>query len=419
MTNPMQHHGWRPVTSLRAATAPLVLAFLLASAVITTQVAYAQTFITLHSFFGGDGDNPNAGLIQATDGNLYGTTYNGGDYGLGAVFQITPSGTLTVVHSFDGTDGANPYAGVIQASDGNFYGTTGYGGPQGQYGGGTIFRITPSGTFTTLYSFCSHGGSCTGGSVPLAGLVQASDGNFYGTTFYGGSHDHGTVFQITPSGTLTRLHSFCSQSACADGGGPSAALIQATDGNLYGTTFYGTHYQWGTVFQITLSGTLTTLHTFCSPGGCPDGAGSYAPLVQAKDGNLYGTTSGGGTYGGGTIFKITLGGTLTTLHSFCSQNGCADGKYPEAGLMQAASGNLYGTTTRGGADGYGTIFQITLSGTLTTLHRFDSTDGKYPKGGLVQAINRDLYGTTYLGGADNLGTVFSLSEGPERRRSSK
>jgi uncharacterized repeat protein (TIGR03803 family) len=256
---------------------------------------------------------------------------------------------------------------------------------------------------------------CTDGEYPHASLVQATDGNLYGATYEGGANEFGTVFKITPSGTLTTLYSFCSVvPGCTDGEYPLAGLIQATDGDFYGTTYGGGASGFGTVFKITPSGTLTTLHSFCSVvPGCTDGEYPKAVLLQATDGNFYGTTYKGGTSGYGTVFELTPSGTLTTLHSVCSVvPGCTDGEYPQTpggpeGLVQATNGNLYGTTVDGGANGYGTVFEITPSGTLTTLYSFCSlvpgcTDGEYPYTGLVQATDGDFYGTTYGGSAANL-----------------
>jgi uncharacterized repeat protein (TIGR03803 family) len=410
----------------------------------------AQTFRTLHSFDGTDGAGPLAALVQATDGNLYGTTQVGGANdtcnsvpfdGCGTFFKITLGGTLTTLYSFCSQsgcpDGANPSAGLVQATSGNLYGTTSYGGAN-YYG--MVFKITLGGTLTTLYSFCSES-DCTDGEF-AHGLVQATNGNFYGTTYGGGANsciigvtDYGcgTFFKITPSGTLTTLYSFCSQSGCTDGEFPLLGLVQATNGNFYGTTVGGGAQDWGTVFKITPSGTLTTLYSFCSQIGCTDGETPQAGLVQATDGNFYGTTTYGGAYGSGTVFKITPGGTLTTLYSFCSQSHCPDGCYPIGSLVQATDGNLYGTTYGGGANsctlfftlGCGTVFKIAPSGTLTTLHSFcsqtDCADGLYPEAGLVQATDGNFYGTTFEGGANDscvsmganggCGTVFSLSVG--------
>ena len=371
-----------------------------------------QTFTTIHSFNGTDGHLPYAALSQATDGNLYGTTYYGGASYSGNVFKVNTAGTLKTLYSFcyqsDCADGEYTYAVPVQGTDGNFYGTTYLGGANDE---GTVFKLSPSGTLTTLHSFDG-----TDGAEPLAGLVQATNGSFYGTTYLGGSKGDGSVFEVTPSGTFTTLHSFCSQSGCADGETPFAALILGTDGNLYGTTLGGGGgHGDGTVFKITPAGALTTLHSFCLQSGCPDGEFPQTGLVQASDGNFYGTTILGGAYGNGTIFKMTPTGTVSTLYNVCSESGCPDGNYLYAGLIQATDGNLYGIMDIGGANGYGTIFKITLGGTLTTLYSFCSqsgcADGEYPAGGLVQDTNGNLYGTTADGGTDGDGTVFSLSVG--------
>src|ERR1022692_897031 len=314
-----------------------------------------------------------------------------------------PAQTLTTLFSFDGTDGAVPQAGLVQATNGDLYGTT-YGG--GTNSAGTIFKITPGGTLTMVYSFCSQT-NCADGAYPEAGLVQAANGDLYGTTYGGGTHGYGTVFKITPGGTLTTLYSFCFQSGCTDGVEPRAGLVQAANGDLYGTTWGGA--RGGTIFKITPGGTLTTLDSFCSRSGCT--AYPYAGLVQAANGDLYGTTTSGGANNSGTIFKITPTGTLTALHRF---NG-TDGVEPTGGLVQAANGDFYGTTYGGGANGLGTVFKITPSGTLTTLYSFCSqtncADGNDPYSGLVQATNGDFYGTTLEGGSNNGGTVFRLSVG--------
>jgi len=256
-------------------------------------------------------------------------------------------------------------------------------------------------------------------------LIQGTDGNFYGTTSFGGL-GFGTVFKITPAGTLTTLYSFCSQAGCPDGDSPQARLVQGTDGSFYGSTVYGgsNATNGGTVFKITPFGQLTTLYSFCSQTDCADGSQPLEALIQASDGNFYGVTDGGGgstscTYGCGTVFKITPAGILTTLHAFSS----GDGSFP-TGLVQGTDGNLYGTTNEGGtstacAYGCGVIFSISTSGVFGATVSFEYTDGAFPyHGGLVQDTNGRFYGTTAGGGADTscsfyvsgCGTVFSFAE---------
>jgi uncharacterized repeat protein (TIGR03803 family) len=315
------------------------------------KITPSGTLTTLYNFCSlpncADGFFPFAGLIQASDDNFYGTASAGGANGMGTVFQITASGTLTTLHSFDGSDGSSPFGAVVQGRDGNFYGTTNSGGAGG---GGTVFKMTPSGTLTTLFNFCFQD-SCDHGSSPEAGLVQGRDGNFYGTTEFGGPFRPavGTAFKITPSGTLTTLQDFTG----GNGAYPEAGLIQATDGNFYGATRQGGTNGYGTIFKLTSGGTLTTLYNF---RGYPiDGGYPLAALVQAIDGNFYGTTFGGGPNSDGTVFKITPTGTLTILQTFDGSNGFN----PSGGLVQATDGSFYGTTNQGGAGARGTIFRLT------------------------------------------------------------
>jgi uncharacterized repeat protein (TIGR03803 family) len=262
--------------------------------------------------------------------------------------------------------------------------------------------MTPAGTLTTLYSFCSQT-ACADGYWPFAGLIQGEDGNFYGTTDNGGANGGGTVFKITPAGTLTTLYSFCSKSGCSDGYNPIAELVEATDGSFYGTTVNGgaNGLYYGTVFKIRPSGNLTTLYSFCSQSGCTDGEQPYAGLVQATDGNFYGTTYAGGTSsdcyrsGCGTLFKITPSGTLTMLYSFCSQSGCADGELPEAGLIQHTNGSFYGATFQGGAYegcsyGCGTVFSLSVD--LAPFVESEPTSGKV--GATIRILGTNLTGAT-------------------------
>lgn len=313
-----------------------------------------------------------------------------------------PAQTFTSLVSFNGDNGAYAESmSLVQGVDGNLYGTSPYGGANS---GGTVFKMTPSGTLTVLYNFCALA-ECADGKTPLAGLVLAANGSFYGTTSSGGLNGNGTVFSITSGGTETTLHSF----DLTDGGYPTSALIQGTNGYFYGTTGEGGTNNYGTVFNITSAGIVSTLHSFDRT----DGAYPYSALVQATNGTFYGTTSDFGANGDGTVFSITSGGTLTTLHNFDG----TDGADPYAPLIQAANGTLYGTTTEGGANGYGTIFSMTLGGTLATVHSFDSTDGSYPYSALFQASNGTFYGTTSAGGTANCnlgqpcGTVFSVTSG--------
>jgi uncharacterized repeat protein (TIGR03803 family) len=311
---------------------------------------------------------------------------------------------LSTLGSFNYSDGANPTAGLMLATTGNFYGTTTAGGANS---GGVIFEITPTGTLSALYSFCSLV-NCSDGLGSNAPLVQAINGNFYGTAATGGANIiDGTVFEITPPGTLTTLHSF----NCTDGRFPQG-LVQAIDGNFCGTTNGGGANSFGTIFKITPAGVLTTLYNFCSLTNCADGT-TPLTLVQATDGNFYGAAWGGGfynnvecsVYGCGTIFKITPGGTLTILYTFQG----TDGTSPDA-LVQATDGNFYGTFGIASGNNQGTIFKITATGKLTFLHTFSFSDGAGPYG-LVQATNGTFYGTAAGGGANGAGTVFSLSVG--------
>jgi uncharacterized repeat protein (TIGR03803 family) len=360
----------------------------------------AQTLTTLHSFNGGDGRSPEATLVQGSDGNFYGTTALGGAHFKGTVFKIDWTGSLTTLHSFSGSpgDGAVPVAGLVQGTNGNFYGTTAFGGAFFQ---GTVFRMTSSGAITVLHSFNSF---LSEGAVPIAGLVQGSDGNFYGTTALGGAHFKGTVFKIDATGSLTTLHSF--SGSPSDGATPVAALVQGSDGNFYGTTASGgAHFQ-GTVFRISPAGALTVLHSFSGYPG--EGAVPFARLVQGSDGNFYGTTALGGAHFKGTVFNIDATGSLTTLHSFSGSPG--EGANPVAGLVQGSDGNFYGTTALGGTHFRGTVFNIDATGSLTTLHSFSGSpsEGALPFAGLVQGSDGNFYGTTVLGGAHGAGTVFKL-----------
>jgi uncharacterized repeat protein (TIGR03803 family) len=405
------------MNSISKMTMALAVATTLPTAAIASQSLPALLITrTLYSFCSQtdctDGGFPESELLQAADGKLYGTTMQGGATNYGTVFNITPAGMLTTLYSFDDTPGAYPFAGLIQATDGDFYGTTQGSGVNGY---GSVFKMTARGNLTTMMDF-----DFSDGGTPLAALVQGADGDLYGTTQQGGSppdggEGDGTIFKITLNGAQTVLHGFCysrdSNGYCSDGAFP-AGLMLASDGNFYGTTQTGGANNQGTVFQMTSAGAVTTLYSFCSQTNCSDGAEPLAPLVQGIDGAFYGTTFLGGASGYGAVFKISSGGTLTTLHSFANK----DGANPyAAALVQATDGNFYGTTEEGGAYHAGTVFEITPAGTLTRLHSFCSEnncpDGANPIGALVQSTDGALYGTTLNGGAHGAGTVFSLSKG--------
>lgn len=384
-------------------------------------VAPAQTFTTVLEFDYALGGFPEpTALLQGSDGEFYGTTFAGGVQHIGTVFKVTSTGTLTSLDGFQGPSNAHPTGGLVLGTDGDFYGTTsGFGflkpNQQVYFSAGTIFKITPAGIFTTLYTFCNKT-SCADGSEPHSALIQTSNGNFYGTTTLGGANTYGTVFEMTPGGKLTTIYSFCAQAGCADGARPFGSLILAANGNFYGTTYQGGANGGGTVFELTPAGVLTTL---CNFGGST-GRNPYAGLAQGSDGNFYGTTYGGGAKGSGTVFRVTPQGTLTTLYSFSG----VDGANPYAGLVQASDGNFYGATLNGGSRGHGALFEITTLGEYTKLYDFCSeancADGAAPRGGLVEGSDGNLYGTTQNGGmkvncptcgTQGEGTVFSVSLG--------
>jgi uncharacterized repeat protein (TIGR03803 family) len=356
---------------------------------------------TLHWFSSNSGGGwPPNGLVSATNGDLYGTTQFGrvaSPTGLGTAFRLTTNGILTTLVSFTGANGSVPQAALAQGSDGNLYGTTKYGGSNVI---GNVFQMTLDGVLTNLYSF--SGGA--DGSYPVASLLPATDGNFYGTTPTGGDYGYGNVFRISPVGAFTNLYSF---TGGIDGNGPTGALVQGADGNFYGLTPYGGAYGKGNAFRITLGGVLTTIYSFA---GGNDGYSPAGALVQGSDGNLYGTTTLGGLGSPGTAFRLTLNGALTTLHSFGDFLN-KDGLYPGAGLVQSMDGNLYGATTSDFRSGYGTVFRVAPDGsTFATLVYFDGFDGgASPAAALVEDANGDLYGTTTTNGLGGRGTVFKLS----------
>ena len=368
---------------------------LLVVAAVLTMPARAQTYSVDYDFGATSGDPlaPAWSLVaQGRDGDLYSTSPKGGSGNNGTVFKITPAGVLTVLYNFDVTHGALPYGGLTLGVDGNLYGTTYQGGTGG--GGGTVFMITPAGALTVLHNLKSG----VDGSAPYAAPVQGTDGNFYGTTYDGGS-GYGTVFKTTPAGVYTTLYKFDH----THGGQPHAPVVQGTDGQLYGTTYSGGSGGYGTVFKVTTAGVLTVLYNFDNTHG----AYPYGPLLQGADGNFYGATYGGGT-GSGVIFKITAAGVLTVLHSLSSTS---DGAGAFAGLTQVADGSLYGAALRGGANGVGTIYKVTTKGGYSTLYSFARSTGDTPEVTLLEHTTGTLYGETIEGGSKTGGVFFSFKNG--------
>jgi uncharacterized repeat protein (TIGR03803 family) len=365
--------------------------------------AGAQTVSTLYSFTGTttDGANPwYVTLVQGTDGSLYGTTYNGGSKGLGTAFKISTSGTIKLLHSFTGGahDGSNPTGGLTLGTDGNFYGTTQQGGTESQ---GVVFKMTTAGAITILHNF----NSSTDGAFPWGPPIEASDGNFYGTTSGGGTGNLGLVYRITGAGAYSTVYKF----SVTYGTSPIASPTQGTDGYLYiPVALSGLNYC-GTIVQITTAGVLNNSYDFTCESGGSDPIG---PLVQAANGNFYSTTQAGGSNGEGTIYQVTTGLVVTVLHSFGTSFG--DGELPSAGLLLANDGNYYGSTAEGGTYDDGTLFNTSTGGSYTQLYSFNNSANLLQMSPLsppVQATNGTLYGVTEFGGTDNDGTVYSLNMG--------
>jgi uncharacterized repeat protein (TIGR03803 family) len=385
-------------------------------------------------------------LVQGADGNFYGTTVVGGSgtcangfgvIGCGVVFKLTPSGTQTVLYNFTydsktntAVNGIYPYGGLVQGKDGNFYGTTTAGGNaaavcNGTLGCGVIFKITPAGKYTVLHRFNGALAKPPEGGGPGGRLLLASDGNFYGTTYSGGLvqnfANQGTIFAVSPSCGFTTLYMFDNIHGMTDGANPYAGLIQGKDGSFYGTTQFGGTSNAGTVFKFAGSKT-TVLHSFPETTGqfFPDGAYPKAALAQASDGNLYGTTSYGGAlttfYQSGTLFRISPQGTFTKLWDFNATDKSVNGISPWGGLIQASDNNLYGTTTAGGGTpNSGTVYQLTLAGALSQVMSFDAaTTGALPEAVPLQAADGTLYLTNNGGTVSNnkyQGAVVQIASG--------
>ncbi len=324
---------------------------------------------------------------------MYGMTSSGGANGLGVVFSITPGGAFTKVADMNPTYAAAPYGSLLFASDNNFYGMSFEGGYNDSC---TMFQCTPAGALTTEINMDTVWGS----SSPVASLIQANDGNLYGMTNLGGDSSNGVIFQyVIATHKYKAIYNF----GYSDGGNPYGDLVQASDGFLYGMTFYGGIKGVGTIFKCSLSGVFTKLFDFDSTSG-------YSPLgslIQATDGYLYGMTQGGGANNSGTIFKCSTAGAFTKIYDFTKAGGDA----PTGSLIQATDGYLYGMTDSGGASNLGVIFRCSTSGVFTKLLDFNAANGSYPEGSLTQGSDGLLYGMTTFGGSDSAGTVFKCTTG--------
>jgi uncharacterized repeat protein (TIGR03803 family) len=350
----------------------------------------------LYAFTGGsDGNDPVSGLLLDAAGNVYGTTFFGGSANLGAVYSVSATGQQRTLFSFPGAVGGNlPLSGVILDQAGNIYGAARDGGRLNQ---GVVYKLGASGNLTTLYSFT--GGA--DGANPHSSLIRDSAGNLYGTASGGGASGNGVVYEVDTSGAETVLHSF---GGGADGSDPVGGVTRGPSGSLYGTTASGGVSNLGVLYSLDVAGNETILHTFT---GGDDGSTPYAAVTFDSAGNLYGTASGGGAYGGGVVYKLDASGSFTILYAF---TGGADGLGPWGGVVLDASGNLYGTTPAGGTNGRGVVFKLDPAGNETVLHNFGgSGDGEDPQAGVILDPEGNLYGTAYDGGSSNFGVVFEVT----------
>jgi len=349
-------------------------------------------FRVLRSFTGTNGKTSTGTLVEGSDGFWYGTTSLGGASGLGTIFRMSSTGTLTTLYSFTGVNGSVPRAGLVRGSDGYMYGTTVAGGANGQ---GTVYRVDLSGRVTLLRSF-----AVTNGANPYAELIQGTDGAFYGTTAFGGANSTGVVFRIDASGNLTVLKSL----APPDGSRPQGQLVQASNGRLYGAAPNdGPSGAAGTVFEVTTAGAFTRI---CSFSGTP--SMSYGPLLQGRDGSLYGASYGGGASGAGTIFKLIPGVSFQVLHGF---GGGTDGLGPNDGVIQAADGSLYVAAVQGGANNVGSVVRQSGGGGFTPFATLSAANdnGYYPRSNPVQAADGNFYGVMSSGGSAGAGTIYKMT----------
>jgi uncharacterized repeat protein (TIGR03803 family) len=377
---------------------------------ISAVSAEAQTFTLLYSFPGGTqagphGGLPRAGVIRDSAGNLYGTTEAGGAFGFGTVFKLTPTSKESVLYSFTGgTDGDGPIGGVIRDASGNLYGATSAGGDLSCNSGtgcGTVFRVDSTGKETVLFSF--PGGNA--GEFPSGDLTRDNSGNLYGATQTGGSLNGGVIFKLDRNNNETILYNFTGANGGPDGANPNGGLVRDGAGNLYGTTSYGGTFKgFGTVFKLDLAGNETTLYSF---SGGSDGGNPSAGVIRDSAGNLYGTTQLWGAYCCGVAFKLDTTGNETVLHAFGSG---LDGGSPNGPLIRDGAGTLYGVTERGGEYGWGTVYKVDSTGNETILRSFTGgRDGLYPIGSLNRDSKGRLYGVTNQGGTYAWGNIFRLT----------
>ena len=383
--------------NLTLALACVALAFSLAVC------AQAQTVTFLTQFTGNQGSART--VVQGTDGNFYGAA-DGGVYDQGQIFRMTPDGEITTIYSFCAQtgcpDGSFLDRGPILGSEGNLYGVT----EGGTGASGTFYKMTLDGEITTLYTFCPNAG-CADGQAPR-GVILASDGNFYGVTEIGGKFSEGTIFSISPTGKFKLLHTFCSQSNCTDGANPTYPPVQGIDGNFYGTAYDGGTHNGGVIYQITAAGAFKVLYNFSGcQTSCPTGFLPVA-ILQDSAGNLFGTTAGGGTKNDGTVFEFTSKNQYKVVHSFQGY----DGEQPTSGLTLANNGSLYGTTEGGGGPAAGNIYKVTSAGVFKSIYVFRGDVGYDPAYALFQSTNGLFYGTTAYGPFPCCyGMIFSLSDG--------
>ena len=376
-----------------------ILTLSVAVLLATPKVAPAQTFTLLHTFAGpADGATPQAPLIMDSKGNLYGTTVDGGSAHSGIVFKLDPAGNETILYTFSGgADGQYPVEGLLRDKSGNLFGTTFDGGTALNLAG-TVFKLTPTGKEKVLYSFTAG----ADGGNPESALIADDEGNLYGSTEGSGEFGFGTIFKLNPAHHETVLYSF---RGAKDGSNPSrGSLIRDNAGNIYGTAGLAGLNNNGVVFKISRD-KEKVLHLFT---GGTDGGVPYWSLIHDPDGNLYGTTWVGGASQAGTVFKLERSGKETVLYSF---SGGADGKFPVGGVVRDCEGNLFGTTDRGGAYGFGTVYKLDTEGNETVLYSFTGgSDGAKPQASLLLDAEGNLYGTATAGGSAGNGTVFKIKQ---------